>query len=33
MTTGAIILACAIVALAIAIIWAGVKVVPQSERA
>ena len=31
MTTGAIILACAIVALAIAIIWAGVKVVPQSE--
>ncbi len=31
MTTGAIILACAIVALAISIIWAGVKVVPQSE--
>lgn len=31
MTTGAIILACAIVALAIAIIRAGVKVVPQSE--
>ena len=31
MTTGAIILACAIVALAIAIIWVGVKVVPQSE--
>lgn len=31
MTTGAIILASAIVALAIAIIWAGVKVVPQSE--
>lgn len=31
MTTGVLILACAIVTLAIAIIWAGVKVVPQSE--
>lgn len=31
MTTGTLILACAIVVLAIAIIWAGVKVVPQSE--